>query len=298
MTESVCQFHGAQIAQHAAGAWAVESFGRGIYLFRWHKGFYLSPFVVAADGVTAFDPISAAAAIEYRAAIATVTDLPVKRLVYSHDHRDHIVGGANLGTDLEICAHPLVAERVRQRGHDDILMPNVALQDGAVIASGAARIDVHDFGPNHSDSNLLFVLPTDRGRMLVWVDGVEPDVAPYRNLPDTDFAGYLHALECATRLEFDFVVGGHTGPGGPRWVADYRDYLLRLRDATDQAYRASGEQTPRPGEDGVAMTERVRSEVTAQAARSIRGRYGQWAGFEQWAPMTADRILSYIITGN
>jgi len=298
VTESGCQFHGAQIARHTAGTWAVESFGRGVYLFRWHKGFYLSPFVVAAEGVTAFDPISAAAAIEYRAAIATVTDLPVTRLVYSHDHRDHIVGGAQLGTGLEICAHPLVAQRVRQRGHDDILMPNIALQDGAVIASGAARIDVHDFGPNHSDSNLLFVLPTDRGRMLVWVDGVEPDVAPYRNLPDTDFAGYLHALECATRLKFDFVVGGHTGPGDPRWVADYRDYLLRLRDATERAYRASGEQTPWPGEDGVAMTERVRSEVTAQAARAIRGRYGQWAGFEQWAPMTADRILSFIITGN
>ena len=298
MIEAGCQFHGVRIAQHAAEAWTVESFGRGVYLFRWNKGFYISPFVVSGGGVTAFDPISAAAAKEYRAAIAAVTALPVTRLVYSHDHRDHIVGGVSLGKDLEVCAHPLVAERVTKRGHDDIVMPNVSLRDGAVIASGATQIDIHDFGPNHSDSNLLFILPTDRGRMLVWVDGVEPDVAPYRNLPDTDFAGYLHSLECAARLDFDFVVGGHTGPGEKRWVVDYLDYLLLLRDATDKAYRATGEQTPRPGEDGVAMTERVRGEVTATAAQAIRSKYGHWAGFEQWAPMTADRILSYIITGN
>mgnify|MGYP003381960657 FL=1 len=298
VSESHCQFHGLNVAQHAAGAWQVESFGRGVYLFRWHKGFYLSPFLVATDGVTAFDPISAAAAVEYRAAIATVTDRPVTRLVYSHDHRDHIVGGAAFGQDLEVCAHPGVAERVLRRGHDDIVMPNVSLGDGTVIAADSAHIEVHDFGPNHSDSNLLFVLPTDQGRMLVWVDGVEPDVAPYRNLPDTDFAGYLHSLDRAVRLKFDFVVGGHTGPGERRWVEDYRDYLLRLRDATDAAYRASGEQTPRAGEDGVAMTERVRTEVTATAARAIRDRFGHWAGFEQWAPMTADRILSFIITGN
>lgn len=298
MSEAGCQFHGANVSRHTAGAWQVESFGRGVYLFRWNKGFYLSPFVVADDGVTAFDPISADAAVEYRAAIATVTNRAVTRLVYSHDHRDHIVGGTVLGADLEVCAHPTVADRVTRRGHNDLVMPNVSLGDGAVIASGATRIDVHDFGPNHSDSNLLFVLPTDQGRMLVWVDGVEPDVAPYRNLPDTDFAGYLHSLESAMRLQFDFVVGGHTGPGERRWVADYRDYILRLLEATEVAYRSSGEQAPRPGEDGVAMTERVRGDVTATAARAIRGRYGHWAGFEQWAPMTADRILSFIITGN
>jgi len=59
MSEAGCQFHGANVSRHTAGAWQVESFGRGVYLFRWNKGFYLSPFVVADDGVTAFDPISA-----------------------------------------------------------------------------------------------------------------------------------------------------------------------------------------------------------------------------------------------
>lgn len=282
----------------AARDWSVEALGGGVHLFRWMPGFYLSPFVVGPRGVTVFDPISAEAAVAYAQAVASVTDRPVTRLVYSHDHRDHIVGGAAFGRDLEVLAHDVTHQRVRERGHADIVAPTTSLGDGAVIADGGTRIDVHYFGPNHSDSNLLFVLPTPAGRTLVWVDGVEPGVAPYRNLPDTDFAGYLHSLDAAARIDFDLVVGGHAGPGERRWVTDYREYLLRLLEATDAAYRASGEQLPLPGEDGVDMTERVREEVAKRAATAIADRFGHWRGFRQWAPQTVDRILSYLITGN
>ena len=286
-------------ADPAAG-FRVEALGRGVHLFRWQRGFYLSTFVVGERGVTAIDPIDDLAAAAYRAAIASVTDRPLDRIVYSHDHRDHICGGHVLaaGADCEVCAHAAAHARIARRGDRDVLPPNRVLGDGAVIADGAARIEVRDFGPNHSDSNLLFLLPTDHGRMLVWVDGVEPGVAPYRNLPDTDFGGYLHSLDCAMRLDFDFVVGGHTGPGERHWVGDYRDYLLRLLEATQRVFAASGGQAPRPDEDGVAMTERVRGEVAQAAARELESRYGRWSGFRQWAPQTADRILSYLITGN
>lgn len=280
--------------------WAVESLGRGVFLFRWHPGFYLSCFIVGNRGVTAVDPIDDAAAVGYREAIASVTDLPLTRIIYSHDHRDHICGGAMLraGFDCEICAHESCRHRLEQRGDTDIPRPTRDLGDGEVIADGGAQIEFRYFGPNHSNSNLLLLLPTDRGRMLVWVDGVEPGVAPYRNLPDTDFGGYLHSLAAVEKLHFELVCGGHTGPDHRRWVTDYHDYLLRLRDATAVAFRAGGGQMLRPNEDGVAMTERVRIEVTQAAADAIADRYGSWRGFAAWAPQTADRILSYLITGN
>ena len=72
----------------------------------------------------------------------------------------------------------------------------------------------------------------------------------------------------------------------------------QLLDAVSAEIRAAGGQVPLPGEDGVAMTERVRGEVTRAAATHLEGRFGHWSGFTQWAPQTADRILSYLITGN
>jgi hypothetical protein len=185
-----------------------------------------------------------------------------------------------------------------ERGHDDIVLPASLVGDGAVIEHGAHRIEVSYFGPNHSGSNLIFTFDTGRGRMLTWVDGVEPGIAPYRNLPDTDFGGYLHSLEQAARLRFDSVIGGHAGPGEPRWVADYHEYLQRLVEATAAAYQSMGGQAPLPGEDGIAMTERVRHEAGVRAASALRARFGHWSGFDPWAPQTADRILSFLITGN
>ncbi len=120
----------------AAIAWQVESLGRGVYLFRWLKGFYLSVFVVGRDGVTAIDPVSDEAAAAYRAAIAGVTDRPLRRIIYSHDHRDHICGGSVLAANsgCEICAHALAQRRIAQRGDADVLAPTRLLGDGEVLA--------------------------------------------------------------------------------------------------------------------------------------------------------------------
>lgn len=277
---------------------SVEDLGSGVHLFRWAKGFYQSLFVVGEREVLAIDPINVEAATAYRQAIARITRAPVTRVLYSHDHRDHIVGAAQFGDQCEILAHPLATERIARRKDPDIVAPTHAITHGGELRIGKLTLEAFYFGPNHSDSNLLLRVPTARGKLLVWVDGVEPGVAPYRNLPDTDFGGYLHSLEQAARLDFELVAGGHLGPAPRRWVTDYQEYLLWLLDATDVAFRTVGGQAPRPGEDGIAMTERVRGEVTAMASARLRERFGHWAGFEQWCPMTADRILSFLITGN
>jgi glyoxylase-like metal-dependent hydrolase (beta-lactamase superfamily II) len=278
--------------------WLVEDLGGGTYLFRWKKGFYLSAFLVTSEGVVAIDPIDKLAASHYRQAIASVTSAPIRAIIYSHDHRDHIVGAAELAPDAEVIAHPKTAARIAVRGDTDILPPSRLVKDEDELSFGQHRIEVHYFGPNHSQSNIALLLPTGSGRLLVFVDSVEPGVAPYRELPDTDVMGYLHSLDCAAQLEFDYVIGGHCGPGEPEWVRQYRQYLTDLLAATENAFKSTGGQTPRPGEDGVQMTERVRREACHAAVARVRDRYGHWRGFEPWAPLTADRFLSFLITGN
>jgi glyoxylase-like metal-dependent hydrolase (beta-lactamase superfamily II) len=278
--------------------WAVEDHGRGLHLFRWRKGFYVSPFLVTSEGVVAFDPIDAGAAVAYRAAIETVTKAPVCAIVYSHDHRDHIVGAAELSKDAQVIAHRLVQPQLEKRLDPDIRPCTKLVDDGDELVFGDHRIEINYFGPNHSDSNLAVVLPSSAGRVLLFVDVVEPGVIPYRNLPDTDLQGLLHSLEAASRVECDLVLGGHTGPDTSEWVGRYRQYFADLLAATEIAFRAQGGQSPLEGEDGVAMTERVRTATCRAAAAELEGRYGHWIGFRQWAPLNADRVLSYLITGN
>lgn len=278
--------------------WTVIDLGEGTYIFGWLPGFYYCPFLVTPAGVIAVDPIDPEAARAYRDAVASVTDLPVRVIIYSHEHKDHIAGAANLAPEAEIVAHRLAARRLAQRNDPTILPPTRLIDDQAELALGGKRVALRYFGPNHSDSNIAMLFPITGGTLLFYCDIVEPGFAPYRNLPDTDFEGLLHSLAEAATLGATLVAGGHGLPGDASWVSATRQYLVDLLAATEAAYRAGGGQTPLPGEDGVAMTERVRRGACQRATEMVRETYGHWKGFDHWAPMTADRMLSYIITGN
>ena len=278
--------------------WSVQDLGEGLHLFRWEKGFYLSPFVLTSEGVVVFDPIDQAAAAAYRSAITSVTSAPVCAIVYSHDHRDHIVGASEISNDATVIGHRLTQEKIARRLDPDIRACTRIIEKDEYVDFGAYQIEFHYFGPNHSESNLAAILPSGKGRVLQFVDVVEPGVVPYRNLPDTDFRGLMQSLDAAATLEFDQVIGGHTGPDSPIWVDRYREYFRDLVTATETAFDATGGQSPLSGEDGVAMTERVRADTCRRVAASLEDKYGTWTGFRQWAPMNADRALSYLITGN
>src|SRR3954468_11740914 len=64
-----------------------------VYIFRYQG--HQSMFVVTPEGVIATDPISEnrPAAEAYMAEIRKITAAPIRYLVYSHHHPDHIAGG-------------------------------------------------------------------------------------------------------------------------------------------------------------------------------------------------------------
>src|SRR5882672_4896761 len=66
----------------------------GVYIFR--NGGHQSIFIVTGDGVIATDPIAygrPTGGADYVAEIRKVTNQPIKYLIYSHHHFDHIAGG-------------------------------------------------------------------------------------------------------------------------------------------------------------------------------------------------------------
>ena len=72
----------------------VMQFGEDTYAFVGSG--YVSLFVVTDEGVIATDPSSQAdteRATRLEAAIAAITDHPVRYLIYSHSHPDHATGG-------------------------------------------------------------------------------------------------------------------------------------------------------------------------------------------------------------
>src|SRR3984893_15303592 len=84
---------GAATAQNASPVLTKKVDGTdNVYVFRYSN--HQSMFVVTSQGVIATDPISyLRPAKPYIDAIRAVTDKPIKYVIYSHHHYDHIAGG-------------------------------------------------------------------------------------------------------------------------------------------------------------------------------------------------------------
>jgi len=287
-----------EIYRDPDNTWSVETLGLGVYLFRWWPGFYVSPFIVGEDGVLAVDPINRDVATLYRQAVVAVTDKPITKIVYSHDHRDHIVGADILSPEAEIISHPLTLESLKRRGDIDIPHPTVLVNDGDIISVGGRTVGVHYFGPNHGVSNIALSFKTNIGQMLVFVDTIEVGIVPYRTLPDTNVHGYISSLRGAAKLEVDWVLGGHSGPGPAVWINNYLNYFLDMERALIQAQSILTEKPATTVENIIAETELFTNSVIEQAVDELRPKYGSWRGFDYWAPLNAQTVLMYIITGN
>src|SRR6201996_3730317 len=103
-----------------------------VYIFRY--GGHQSMFVVTSQGVIATDPISyLRPAKPYIDAIKAVTDKPIKYVIYSHHHYDHIAGGKpfkDLGATF--IAHKLAKQHLLDLKKQNALLPDVVMPDEVV----------------------------------------------------------------------------------------------------------------------------------------------------------------------
>lgn len=286
-----------EVYRSADGNSAVESLGNGVYLFRWRPGQYVSPFLVGDNEVVAVDPINRKVARFYRDAIAAVTKAPVTKIIYSHEHLDHIVGADVLAPEALRYAHPYTAKWLKEHHASVVPLPTHTINNGDLVSAGSRTIGVHYFGPNHGYGNIALSFETADGRLLTFADTIEIGFAPYRSLPDTNFLGYIRSLKAAAALQPKWVLGGHSGPGAGIWLTNFLDYFLDMRTALAQANEEIDRPPAMVGEDYYAANERYIGRVVDRAVELMRAEYGHWRGFEQWAPMNAQTIRMAITIG-
>src|ERR1700755_2017176 len=117
---------GAAVAQSAPQTSTRKVEGTdNVYIFRY--GGHQSMFVVTPQGVIATDPISyLRPAKPYIDAIKAVTDKPIKYVIYSHHHYDHIAGGQpfkDLGATF--IAHRRTRERLLELKKQKALLADI-----------------------------------------------------------------------------------------------------------------------------------------------------------------------------
>ena len=211
----------------------------GVYIFR--NGNHQSMFVVTKDGVIATDPIAygrPTGGQQYVDEIKKVTDKPIKYLIYSHHHYDHIAGGkAFKDAGAKIVAHKNVKAHLAPLGDPNTVLPDESFDGSKTIKLGGTTLELHYLGANHSDSNVVMRLPKEK--IVFVVDTIPVGSVPGRGMIDFYPLESEQFIKQVLALDWERLIPGH--PGAPN------GRLGTKQDAQDQLellQAASAEMKP------------------------------------------------------
>ncbi len=150
-------------------------------VYRFRNNFHYSVFAVTPDGIIATDPIDADAARWLKRELKRRFNKPVRYLIYSHDHADHISGGEVFTDTAVVVAHERAKEKVIGEKRPTAV-PTVTFRDTMTIELGGTVVELVYVGKNHSDNSI--VMRFSRERVLFAVDFIPIEMVAYRDFPD------------------------------------------------------------------------------------------------------------------
>jgi cyclase len=242
-------------------------------------------FVIGDDGVAAIDAsmsidadgnLGTETARQALAAIRTITQLPVRFVINTHHHLDHVGGNAIfVDTGAIAVAHRNVrswvhSEHLRLLNNDTkpqirafmeaLLPPTVTYDQSLDLHLGARTVRVQSF-PGHTGGDSVVLIPD--AKVVFAGDLFWRDIVP--TLVDASTQPLIDTLDTLTKDEQDATfVPGHGEVGKAQDVTAFRDYLVTLRTLVSdaRALNKSGEKL-------------------ADAVMPVLSRtYSRWIGFE------------------
>ncbi len=143
--------------------WLAE----GVYRMDGMPGGYHAAFVVQDDGVTVLEAPTSPQFTEtaLRLIGETAPEKPVKRVLVTHHHSDHVAGLAPyVAAGATVVVGAGIEEAVRRQLPDSLRAAArfQGVADRASFGAGAARVDVYAVANTHADGNLAFHLPAAR----------------------------------------------------------------------------------------------------------------------------------------
>lgn len=212
-----------------------------VYIFRYQN--HQAMFVVTPAGVIATDPISYGrpqAAKTYIEEIQKVTKAPIRYLVYSHHHYDHIAGGKPFkDAGATVIAHRRAKERLVALKGLEVVIPDQTVDDKRTITLGGTTLELIYTGRNHSDSSLVMLLPKEK--ILFAVDFNSIGAVPSRLAVNDSYPIEWEAsLRKTLALNWDRMIPGHPAAGGRLGTKkDMEQQIAFMTDLSSEVKKAS-----------------------------------------------------------
>jgi glyoxylase-like metal-dependent hydrolase (beta-lactamase superfamily II) len=252
-----------------------------VYGFRWAN--HVALFIATNAGVILVDPIGQVNVRTpglIKEAIRSVTEQPVRYVIYSHSAFDHSTGGAIFADTARFVGHRNTVDPIKAAKDPTTPAPDITFDQKMTLELGGRRLDLYPADLSPTDDYIVVHDPA--GRLAMFVDLVQPRNIPFRTLlghPER-IVERLQWMEQA--LNFDVIVSGHATPqmsGTKQDVVEQRQYYGDLSDAITTA-RAVG-----LAEGSPEMTTLVRS--------LLHPKYGAWRRFDEFLGLNIQGMIAW-----
>jgi glyoxylase-like metal-dependent hydrolase (beta-lactamase superfamily II) len=213
-----------------------------VYVFRY--GNAQAMFVVTSGGVIATDPIGYGrpqAVTTYVEEIKKVTKQPIRYVIYSHHHFDHIAGGKPFkDAGAKFVAHKRAKERLAVLKDPHTVLPDETVDKNRTIKLSGTSLELTYLGLNHSDSTLIMRLPKEK--VIFAVDLMPVGSLPGRGMIDSYPLEWEASLKKVLGMDWEKLIPGHPGAGGRLGAKqDVQDILTFLEDVSAEVKTAARE---------------------------------------------------------
>jgi cyclase len=177
--------------------------------------------------------------LEVLSQVRSVSSLPVRYLLNTHHHGDHVSGNANLrALGIDIIAHRNIREnflKLKQPGE-----PNIVFADEGALYLGGVEVKMFHQGRGHTNGDTVIYFPDLKAVHMgdLVIDG----------MPVIDYGGGGSALEFVKtidkllELDFDIAIPGH---GRVMSRADVVAYRARFQVMNDRMRTLAKKGFPR-----------------------------------------------------
>ena len=197
-----------------------------------HSGLVL----ITQEGALLIDPAMTCTATWLRDEIKKRFNVPVRYVIYTHAHADHISGGQIFQQDGAIVAanqraiEPIVGERI------PTALPDRVFDKDMTIILGGETVLLHRVAPSHSDSMIMVLFP--KYKALQCTDICESKTMPYNDFLDFYYDGWIESLDWVAQQDVDVIDVGHYTPATKADEAALRIYMVDLHQQVLDLVRA------------------------------------------------------------
>ncbi len=234
--------------------------------------------ITTGQGVIYIDPLNAEAAAAGLKFIREVTDEPIKYVIYSHQHWDHILGAQVLkDAGATIISHEACVKHFYSHSHPDLVMPDQTIGGNTNLILGDVTMELLYYGENHGDCLLVPWFP--QINMPFIVDLVTPGFIGLPTMPDYDPGEWVRTLKEVEQLPFENFMSAHADAVAPK--AALVERRMFLEDIMAIVKRELDAGTP---------TDEIVAKIDLP-------QYSHLAGYGTAFPGMVTRLRSYYVMG-